>query len=159
MNMNRKDVLALSVALVVSLSSAPAMARADDPMVGTWKLNAEKSKNSRYKSGTVTVEPAGNGLKVNVDLVATDGSPSKWSFTASDDGKDHPITGTTPLGDSLSVTRVDTRTLRATYKQGGKETVTQTTVVAEDGKTRTVTTKGTTATGQAVDSMTFYDKQ
>jgi hypothetical protein len=146
-------------AVLVSLVSGMALAQAADPHVGTWKLNPEKSKGSAFTSGTVTIEPAGDGLKVTVDLVGQDGAPSQWGFTVTYDGMDHPITGNNPFGDTLALTRVDARTGRATYKHGGKVTVTQTTAVSEDGKTRTVTTKGTNAKGQPVDSMTFYDKQ
>jgi hypothetical protein len=128
-------------------------------MTGTWKLNVEKSKNSPVKTGTVKVEPEGEGVKVTVDLVGVDGAPVQWGFTANYDGKDYPITGSTPLGDSVALTRVDAKTARVSFKQGGKPTVTQTVVVADDGKTRTVATKGTNAKGQNVDAMTFYEKQ
>ena len=149
----------LTVAVLVSAVTTIGLARSDNPMAGTWKLNVEKSQNPPVKSGTVKVEPAGEGIKVTVDLVGVDGAPVKWGFTANYDGKDYPITGSTPLGDSLALTRVDANTARVSFKQGGKPTVIQTVVVADDGKTRTVTTKGTNAKGQNVDSMTFYDKQ
>jgi hypothetical protein len=155
--MNAKRVLVAAV--LVGMASVSLLARADDPHVGTWKLNAEKSKNSVYKSGIVTIEQAGDALKATVDLVATDGRSVKWGFTAAADGKYHPVEGGTPLGDSFAMTRLDTRTTRLTWRQGGKDTATQIVVVADDGKTRTITTKGTNAAGQPVDSMTFYDKQ
>ena len=37
--------------------------------------------------------------------------------------------------------------------------VTQTAVMSSDGKTRTVTTKGTNALGQTFDNVNFYEKQ
>lgn len=144
---------------LAALVSAVALAQSTDPQVGTWKLNAEKSKGTMFKGGTVTVEPAGQGLKTTVDLVAQDGTPSKWSFTAQPDGKDNPIVGDNPFGNTLSVTRVDARTVKATIKQDGKVTVTQTVTVSEDGKTRTITSKGTSLKGQAIDSMTHYERQ
>jgi hypothetical protein len=58
-----------------------------------------------------------------------------------------------------AVTRVDANTTRNINKNGGKTTVTQTTVVSSDGKTRTTTTKGTNVMGQTVDIVTFWDKQ
>jgi hypothetical protein len=42
---------------------------------------------------------------------------------------------------------------------GGKETVTQTIVIAADGKTRTNTTKGKNPKGEPVDGMSFYERQ
>ena len=144
---------------LAALVSAVALAQSTDPQVGTWKLNAEKSKGTMFNGGTVTLEPAVQGLKTTVDLVGQDGTPSKWSFTAQPDGKDNPIVGDNPFGNTLSVTRVDARTVKATIKQDGKVTVTQTVTVSEDGKTRTITSKGTSLKGQAIDSVTHYERQ
>jgi transcription elongation GreA/GreB family factor len=147
-----------TAAVLVGFVSATALAQSSDPHVGTWKFNAEKSKGAAFKGGTVKVEPAGDGIKVTVDLVRTDGTPAQWGYTAKYDGKDHPVTGNSPFGDALVLTRVDAKTVRVTNKQGGKVTVTQTVVVSDDGKTRTITSKGTNVKGERVDSMTFYDK-
>jgi hypothetical protein len=59
----------------------------------------------------------------------------------------------------VAVTRVDANTTRAVNKKDGKLTATQTSVVSSDGKTRTITTKGTNEMGQAVDNVTVWDKQ
>ena len=50
-------------------------------------------------------------------------------------------------------------TVKISVKKDGKETVTQTIVVAADGKTRTTTTKGKDAKGQPIEGMSFYEKQ
>ncbi len=105
------------------------------------------------------VEAAGAGVKFTVDLQSADGAKTHWTFTANYDGKDSPVTGNNPYGDSVALTRVDERTTQITVKQGGKPTVTQTIVVAADGKTRTTTVKGTSLKGQPVDAMSFYEKQ
>jgi hypothetical protein len=63
------------------------------------------------------------------------------------------------LGNTVALTRVDTHTTKATTKQNGKVTVTQTVVISPDGKTRTLTTKGTDAKGNPVESTTVYDRQ
>jgi hypothetical protein len=46
-----------------------------------------------------------------------------------------------------------------TLKKDGKVTATGQIVVSSDGKTRTVTTKGTDAMGKTVTSRAVYDKQ
>jgi hypothetical protein len=135
-----------------------ALAQSSNPLVGDWKLNVAKSKAS-FKSGTSKFEAAGNGVKATVDLVGTDGTASHWTFTANYDGKDNPVTGTSPYGDVVAFTRIDANTTRIVSKRGGKVTVTQTIVVAPDGKTRTTTTKGTDAKGQAIDTIAIYEKQ
>ena len=59
----------------------------------------------------------------------------------------------------MSLKRIDARTTVRTDKKGEKEVATLTRVVSEDGKTMTVTVKGTNAQGQAVDNVAVYDKQ
>lgn len=155
--MTTKRLLAASV--LVGVFSGMILAQGTNPLVGTWKLNVEKSK-APFKSGSTTIEAAGdNGIKFTVDLVATDGTKSHWGFTANYDGKDSPITGSSPYGDTVALKRVDARTLVITAKSKGKVTTTHTVVVSPDGKTRTTTAKGTDTKGQPVDSVSFYEKQ
>ena len=148
----------LTAAVLLGVVNLAGFAQSTDPLVGTWKLNAAKSKGTSFKSGTTKVEAAGTGVKFTVDLVGPDG-PTHWAFTANYDGKDNPVTGKSPYGDTVALTRVDPKTTRITVKQAGKVTVTQTIVVSDDGKTRTTTTKGADAKGQAMDAVSFYEKQ
>jgi hypothetical protein len=147
------------VSVVVGIVSTALVSAASDPNVGTWKFNPEKSKSAISKEGTVVIEPAGEALKVTVDLVGTDGTPLKWSFTAAYDGKDSPVTGNSPFGNTIAMTRVDDHTTKVTSKKDGKVTVEQTVVVSADGKTRTLTTKGMDVKGNPVNSMSVYDRQ
>lgn len=143
--------------LVVFLGGT-ALAQSSNPLIGDWTLNVAKSKGS-FKSGTSKFEAAGEGVKATVDLVGTDGTVSHWTFTANYDGKDNPVTGNSPYGDVVAFTRTDANTTRIVSKRNGKVTVTQTIVVAADGKTRTTTTKGTDAKGQTVDTIAIYEKR
>jgi hypothetical protein len=149
----------LAAAVLVGVVSGTALAQSSDPLVGTWKLNAAKSKGTSFTSGTTKVEAAGAGVKFTVDLAGADGTSNQWAFTANYDGKDNPVTGKSQYGDTVALTRVDPKTTRITVKQGGKVTVNQTIVVSDDGKTRTTTTKGTNAKGEPIDAVSFYEKQ
>jgi hypothetical protein len=149
----------LAAAALVCVVSSAALAQSGDPLIGTWKLNAAKSTGAAVKSGTSKIEAAGKGIKFTVDLAPAEGPASHWSFTANFDGKDNPVTGNSPYGDTVAVTRVDARTTRMVSKLAGKPTVTQTIVVSSDGKTRTTTTKGTNVKGEPVDAVSFYEKQ
>jgi hypothetical protein len=148
----------LCVAVLVGVASAMPLAQSKDLLVGTWKLNPEKSKGN-FASGTSVFEAAGDGIKATVDTTAKDGTAYHYTFTAKYDGKDAAITGKSPYGDTVAVTRVDPRTVKFVVKTGGKETVTQTIVIAADGKTRTNTTKGKNPKGEPVDGMSFYERQ
>jgi hypothetical protein len=146
-----------TAAVVVGMLNAAALAQPSDPLIGTWKLNVAKSKGA--KSGSTTIEAVGKGIKFTVDLVAADGTASHWAFTANYDGKDYPVTGNSPYGNAVALTRVDAKTLKISSKQDGKVTTTSTIVVSEDGKTRTTTIKGTDVKGQPVDVVSFYEQQ
>ena len=148
----------VAAAVFVALVGAPILAQSTNPLVGTWKLNVAKSK-AQFKSGTSVIEAVGEGIKFTVDLVGADGTKSHWGFTANFDGKDVPVTGDSPYGDTVSVTRVNPRTIQIAGKYKGKATTNHTITVSADGKTRTSTAKGTDKNGKAVDSVSFYDKQ
>lgn len=134
---------------------------AADPAIGTWKLNVEKSKYSpgpAPKSATVTYEASGEGVTRTGQSVAADGQTTSFSYTAQYDGKDYPVSGN-PNADTIALKRIDPYTSEATLKKGGKVTTTARRVVSKDGKTLTLTLKGTNAQGQAVNNTSVYEKQ
>jgi hypothetical protein len=145
---------------VVSVLVGAAFAQSD-PQVGVWKLNVAKSTYSpgpAPKSANTTIEAVGTGAKVVVDQVLADGTKRHWEFTANYDGKDSPITGN-PDADTVARTRINPTTVQTISKKGGKVMTTQTSAVSSDGKTRTVTTKGTNASGQPINNVAVYEKQ
>ena len=152
-----------SVACVALFSALLVTASAqNDPQVGVWKLNVEKSKYSpgpAPKSATTRIEAAGAGTKIVVDQVLPDGTARHWEYTSNNDGKESPVTGNNPDADVIARTRTNANTVTQTSKKGGKVTTTQTSTVSSDGKTRTVTTKGTSASGQQVNNVAVYEKQ
>jgi hypothetical protein len=126
---------------------------AQDANMGTWKLNEAKSKlgPGAPKNSTVVYEAAGDRVKVTIDGTDKDGKPTHNEWAGRYDGKDDPVTGD-PNSDARSLTKVDDRTLGVNVNKGGKTTITGRIVVSADGKSRTVTTTGTDATGKKVTS-------
>jgi len=151
-----------TVSLALSLMFVtPALAQSDS-QIGVWKLNVAKSKYSpgpTPTAATTTVEAAGAGTKVSVDQTYADGSKRQYSFTCAYDGKDVPITGTNPDADTVARTRINASTIQTVQKKGGKVTITQTSAVSSDGKTRTVTSTGVNGKGQKVNNVAVYEKQ
>jgi hypothetical protein len=131
-----------------------------DVHIGTWKLNESKSKLAAgiTKNDTVIYEMAGDDLVVTVDGVSTAGKPVHHVWTGKVDGKDYPVSGD-PNGDTRSYKKIDDRTLEFVGKRAGKVTVTGRVAQSADGKTRTVTTTGTDAKGNKIESTAVYDKQ
>jgi hypothetical protein len=131
-----------------------------DSSVGTWKLSLSKSKynaGTAPKSSTVVIEAAGQGIKLTSTTVLADGTTRKVSYSAAYDGKDNAVTGT-PDYDTIAIKKTATGT-EGMRKKGGKTQQTYTRTFAADGKTMTVTSKGTNAAGDKVDNVQVYDKQ
>ena len=132
---------------------------ADDPMVGTWKLNEAKSNiGAGPKNTTVVYEASGDSVKVTTDGTDGDGKPSHSEWTGNYDGKDYPVTGD-PNTDTRSYKKVNDHTLAFTNKKGDKVTTSGRGVVSADGKTRTVTITGTDSKGKKYTTTSVYDKQ
>jgi FlaG/FlaF family flagellin (archaellin) len=133
---------------------------AANPHMGTWKLNEAKSKFSpgAAKNNTVVYEAAGDGVKVTVDGVDGDGTPTHNEWTGKFDGKYYPVTGD-PTSDTRSYRRINIRTLALTSKKGNKVTLTGRIAVSASGRTRTVTTTGTDSKGKRISTTAVYDKQ
>jgi hypothetical protein len=151
----------LALGAVLGADIANLSAQASDPRIGTWKLNVAKSKYSpgpAPQSLTVNVEPSGQGEKVTTEFVNADGTRTTTEYTAKFDGKDYPLTGS-QIADTVSLKRSNARTTVRTDKKGGTVAQTLRRVVSKDGKTMTVTTKGTNAQGQAVNNVAVFEKQ
>ena len=133
---------------------------ADNPQMGTWKLNEAKSKFSpgATKNKTVVYEAAGDSVKVTVDGVDGNGNSTHNEWTGKFDGKYYPVTGD-PTSDMRSYRKINNRTLALTAKKGSKITLTGRIVVSANGRTRTVTTTGTDSKGKSVSNRAVYDKQ
>jgi hypothetical protein len=136
-------------------------AQSNDPVVGTWVLNVAKSKfnpGPAPKSESRTYAVAGNEIKATSTGVDGDGKATSATWTVVYDGKERALTGVDDA-DMLSLKRVDANTSEFTEKKAGKVVLTGTRVVSKDGKTLTITTKGTNAKGQKVDNVTVYDRK
>lgn len=154
--------LSAALAVIVGGVAATAQAPVKDPAHGVWTLNVAKSTFSpgpAPKSGTLTIEAGGPlARKVTVEGVGPDGAAVKWGYSGTIDGKDIPITGTNPEGEVVSIKRVARRVVETTFKRGGKVTLVNTSTVAPDGKTLTVVTTGTSASGQKVANTHVFDR-
>ncbi|MDR3747281.1 MAG: hypothetical protein P4M04_03845 [Acidobacteriota bacterium] len=133
---------------------------AENPNMGTWKLNEAKSKIPAGfgKNTTVVYAAAGDSVKVTTDGTDKDGKPMHTEWTGKFDGKDYPLTGD-PSADSRSYKQVNERTLELENKKGGKVTSSGRIEVAKDGKSRTLDVTAMDSSGKTFHSKAVYDKQ
>jgi hypothetical protein len=142
------------------LSQSLATAQSEIPGVGSWKLNVAKSKLGSEpppQSITSTIKVVGQGARMTGVRIGADGLRTECHYTANYDGKDYPITGS-PNADTVSLKRIDARTIERTDKKAGKVVETSTTVFSEDGKTCTTTGKARNAQGEDFHFVVVHDK-
>jgi hypothetical protein len=136
-------------------------AQTGDPQAGTWELNVAKSKFSPGpppRSQTRTYEVTGQQVKSIQKGIDAEGKPTLVEFTANYDAKDYPYAGS-PDFDMIAIKRVDNFTASFTQKRGGKVALTGTRVISKDGKTMTITGKGTDAKGQPMEISLVFEKR
>jgi hypothetical protein len=119
---SHKRVGSIVVVAAVLAASGWTVAQSKDPFVGTWTLNAAKSKYTpgpAPKAQSATYEAAGKGYKVSVKSTPATGAAQEWSYTTNLDGSDAKITGNNPNADAIAVKRIDANTLEVVNKKGG----------------------------------------
>jgi hypothetical protein len=151
----RVSVASVIAATVIGLAAgSAALAQARDPLMGTWKLNRAKSSfnpGPAPVSRTMKFEPAaGDGVRHHIETYVNNGSGTDegvhiTQYTAAFDGKDNAIQGSAL--DTVSLKRLNPRSIERTGKVAGAAIETQTWNVSADGKVLTVTTKGSNDDG------------
>jgi uncharacterized ParB-like nuclease family protein len=151
----------LFVSAIFALGTGAVLAAEANPAIGTWQLNVAKSKFSpgpALKSQTRTYAETPQGIGLTVTTTAADGKPSTTTLTFKSDGKPYPATGS-PDFDTVSVTRVNARTVHSKQMMAGKTVGTGVRTVSKDGKTLTFAQKGTHADGTKYHDVLVYDRQ
>jgi len=156
-----KRVFAFAAVTVLACAVATTVL-AQNPLLGTWKLNVTKSKynsGAAPKSLTRTVEVQGDKMKYTFEGVAADGSPLTYTFTVSYDGKDYPITGSGAPGgaDTIAIKQLNPSSYASTLKKAGQPVLTTKAQVSKDGKTTTLTQSAATGTGPT--NTLVFEKQ
>ena len=147
--------------LAFALLGCAATLVAADPAIGTWKLNAAKSKYTPGpppKSATITYEETADGIKRTGESVDAEGKTTSFEYTAKYDGKDYPVTGS-DLYDTITLKRINDHTTEANLKKSGKVVTHARRVVSKDGNVMTITMTGTNPKGEKMHNVAVYDKQ
>ena len=110
------------------------------------------------RSLTTTRTAVNGGVKVISTGEMSDGSALSSGYTAKYDGTPSAIEGT--VWDTISVKQVDDDTFtNESKKAGGSYHTIAQVKISPDGKTMTVTSKGTNAEGKPLNSTFVYEKQ
>ena len=134
---------------------------AENPNIGTWKLNESKSKIPAGVAKNTTVvysAAAGDMFTVTTDGVDAKGNPIHTEWTGKFDGKPYPVTGS-PDVDNRTMEARGVRTLITSNLKGVKLVYKGKIEISADGQSRTVDITGTTPDGKPYKATYFYDKQ
>ena len=133
---------------------------AENPNMGTWKLNEAKSKlpAGMMKNTLVLYTADGDSIKVVTDGTDGKGNPMHTEWTGKFDGKDYPLSGD-PTADSRSYKKVNERILTLANMKDGNVTTSGRIVVSADGKSRKLTVSAKDSAGKKITSTAIYDKQ
>ena len=163
--MNRRTAFTVTGVALMGLAvvALPQSAFAQSsPLIGTWKLNLEKSK---FPSGTAprsqssTFQQDGQNIKNTNQTIDSQGNAATSVFLHIYDGQPHPTTGN-PLYDTSAYLRLDGNTIAFSRFMDGKLIQIGTVVVSQDGKSRTNTTSGVVGpNGLTGTTVSVYDKQ
>jgi len=134
--MNRYSLL-IPAMLVFALTQAAAVVAGDDPFVGTWMLNVDKSSKAANspKSDIFKSEAIENGLKIVRDAVNADGTKVHTEQVVVFDGKDHPYE-VFPPATSATCSLIGDSNYACLLKRDGQEMLKIYDVVSGDGRTQ-----------------------
>jgi len=100
--------------ILIALTVLP-VAQEHNAQLGTWRMNIARSTFSTgtgFKRATSKIEAVDGGVRHTVDSVYADGTSRRYQYTTKYDGKDSPVVGNSPYGDTTALTRVDANTTR-----------------------------------------------
>jgi hypothetical protein len=146
-----------AIAALFALSTSAAT----DPFIGTWTLNVNKSK---YPPGTlprqmvIHMEAAGDGIRYRSETIDAGGRTSTAEYIAGYDGKEAIVTGGVGLLLPVSLKRVDSNTVEASYMRGFQVVATSRRVVSKSGRMMTVTTISKDKDGKSTTNIGIYDR-
>jgi hypothetical protein len=133
--------------LFATLAFCASALAADDPFLGIWKLNGDKTSNYGQRTQLIINLPAPGGFTSIRSSVGPDNMSSTEVHPVAFDGKPLQTTG----GDARQIAykRIDANTIERTQYRNGATSV-DTEQVSADGKTLTV---------KQANAVRIYDKQ
>ena len=163
----KKTILGFFPILLV-LSVSALLGQGKDVLIGTWKVDFEKSKadppppGPRPQSVMRTFEDRGGGVLVaTTETINADGKKGLVVVVFKRDGKPYPI-ATTGSGQNLAMMafkKIDAHNNEHTTTVDGKVVNTGTEKISADGKTYVEERKGTNPRGIAFDNITVWERQ
>ncbi len=151
------------LAVAVGMLAVPfAQASANDPFVGKWKLDVRQSRypaRACPMSMEIEMRPADGGVWYRSDAKYGNGGEIHAQYTARYDGKEVLVSGTRGLLLPVSLKRVSSHIVVATYSRGMQVIATSRRVVSADGKVMIISTKSLDSSGKKASTLGVYRRE
>ena len=152
----------------ISLLLSAGMLLAANPFTGKWKMNHQKSsqtkadtpkdENDTPKDENRVISDQGNQLVVVITGTDADGTPIAIHYIVPAGGGAGQMQQSSSYN-GVSTKRVNDNTTDTMYTKDGKELAAEHMVVSSDGQTMTVTVKGVDSDGKPVEHVLVFDKE
>jgi len=152
--------LGLGIIVAIGLT-LPAFGQGVDPLIGTWKLNLEKSTFTGRvppKSRTATWAVDGENLAVTIEGVEAKGQPLKLTVKLINDGRPHPVIGSPDNESNSNIYHRIGNSINGTFFKDGK-VVGLAQVQLVPGKTVTVIEEGIDAGDLRYHDVLVFERQ
>ena len=150
------------LAAVVMLAVPFALASSNDPFVGKWRLDVRQSRypvRACPRSMEIEMRPADGGVWYQSDAKYGNGGEIHARYTAKYDGKEVLVSGTRGLLLPVSLKRLSSHVVVATYARGVQVVATSKRVVSPDGKVMTIATTSIDASGKKASTLGVYRRE
>src|SRR5262245_34442963 len=104
-NVKLRYTLIVTISIVGLLLAGSLLAQPHESLFGAWKMNPAKSKYSPGpipKSNSAKWEASPGGVKLTVKVVPASGPAQRYESSGKFDGKDNPVKGNNPDGDTMA---------------------------------------------------------
>ncbi len=146
--------------IAISLIATRATA-STDPFLGEWKLNVQRSvypAGTCPKQMTIEMTATARGVQYHSNATYANGTKTQAQYVADYNGKQAAVMGERGFLLPVSLKRIDSRTVLASYMRGTQLIATSRRVVSPDGRRMTITTKSQPSPGKSVTSVGLYER-
>src|SRR5215472_5011396 len=147
------------IAVIALLTTAGA---SDDPFIGKWILDPQHSHypvGTRPKQMVIEMDPAARGIHYRSETTYANGRTTHSEYTADYNERQVLVWGTYGLMLPVSLKRIDSRTVIASYFKSFQVIATSRRVVSRDGRRMTITTTSKNSSGRNVTTIGIYGKR
>jgi len=147
--------------LIAAALLAASAAASTDPFLGRWTLNLRRSK---YPAGAcpkrmvIEMNSVERGIHYRSETTYANGNTLRAEYTADYDGKPAIVLGSRGMLLPVSLKRIDSHTVIASYTKSSEVVATSRRVVSGDGRLMTITTTSKDQSGKKATAVGVYEK-